>query len=101
MVGGCGKAAGGCENKVGSHEEIGDVCCGDVARDGLVAAGGAVVCKDSLVIDWVNPNQFEYCFAEIRVGGAKIRHMNMGFGGGGDASQIKGGGGVIGTADSD
>jgi hypothetical protein len=86
VVGGCGKAAGGCENKVGSHEEIGDVCCGDVARDGLVAAGGAVVCKDSLVIDWVNPNQFEYCFAEIRVGGAKIRHMNMGFGGGGNAS---------------
>ena len=44
VVGGCGKAAGGCENKVGSHEEIGDVCCGDVASDGLVAAGGAVVC---------------------------------------------------------
>ena len=44
MVGGRGKAAGGGENKVGSHEEIGDVCCGDVASDGLVAAGGAFVC---------------------------------------------------------
>ena len=40
MVGGRGEAAGVGENKVGSHEEIGDVCCGDVASDGLVAAGG-------------------------------------------------------------
>ena len=43
VVGGCGKAAGGCENKVGSHEEIGVVCWGDVACEGLVAAGGAGV----------------------------------------------------------
>ena len=99
MVGGRGEAAGVGENKVGSHEEIGDVCCGDVASDGLMAAGGAGVCEDGLVVDWVNPNQFEYCFAEIRVGGTKISQMDVGFGGGGDASQIEGGGGVIGTTD--
>ena len=99
MVGGRGKAAGGGENKVGSHEEIGDVGCGDVASDGLMAAGGAGVGEDSLVIEWVNPNQFENGFAEIRVGGAKISQMNMGFGGGGNASQIEGGGGVIGATD--
>ncbi len=44
VVGGRGKASGCGKNKVGSHEEIGDVCCGDVASNGLMAAGGAVVC---------------------------------------------------------
>ncbi len=66
-----------------------------------MAAGGAGVCEDGLVVDWINPNQFEDCFAEIRVGGAEIGQMNVGFGGGGDASQIERGGGVTGTADSD
>ena len=101
VVGGGGEAAGGGENKVGGHEEIGDVCCGDVARDGLVAAGGAGVGEDSLVVDWVDPNQFEYCFAEIGVGGTEIGQMNVVFGGGGDAGQIEGGGRVTGTADGD
>ena len=86
---------------MGGHEEIGDVCCGDVARDGLMAAGGAGVCEDCLVVEWVDPNQFEYCFAEIRVGGTEIGQMNVVFGGGGDASQIEGGGGITGTADGD
>ncbi len=34
VVGGRGKATGGGENKVGSHEEIGDVCCGDAPVTG-------------------------------------------------------------------
>ena len=66
-----------------------------------MAAGGAGVSEDSFVIDWVDPHSFEDGFAEVRVGGAEVGQMDVGFRGGGDESQIKRGGGITSAADSD
>ncbi len=39
----CSQTAGVGENKVGSHEEVWEIVCRDVAGDGLVVTGGASV----------------------------------------------------------
>ncbi len=56
VVGGRGETAGVGENKMGGYEEVWDVFGGDVARDGLVMAGGAIVLEKSLVVDGINPH---------------------------------------------
>ncbi len=55
----------------------------------MMAAGGAGVSEDNFVIDWVDPHLFEDGLAEVRVGGAEVGQMDVGFRGGGDESQIK------------
>jgi hypothetical protein len=54
VVGWRGETTGVGENKVGGYEEVRDVFGGDVASDGLVTAGGAVVMEKSLVVDGIN-----------------------------------------------
>ncbi len=55
VVGWRGETAGVGENKVGGYEEVRNVFGGNVASDGLVTAGGAVVLEKSLVVDGINP----------------------------------------------
>ena len=65
-----------------------------------MAAGGAGVCEDSLVIDWVDPHSFKYGFAEVRVSSPEVGQMNVSFCGVGDESQVERGGGITSAADS-
>ncbi len=46
--------------------------CGDVARDRLMTAGGAGVFENSFVVDRIDPNELEDCFAEVVVGDAEV-----------------------------
>ncbi len=86
VVGGGGEAAGVGESQVSGNEEVGDVFRGDVSRDRLMAAGGAGVLENGFVISRVDPDELEDCGAEVVVGGAEVGEMNVGFGGGSEAS---------------
>ena len=66
-----------------------------------MAAGGAGVREDSFIVDWIDPHAFENCFAEVRVGGAEVGQMDVGFRDLGDEGQIKRGGRITGAANSD
>jgi hypothetical protein len=65
-----------------------------------MAAGGAGVCEDSFVIDWVDPHSFKDGFAEVRVSSPEVGQMNVSFGGVCDESQVERGGGITSAADS-
>ena len=72
VVGWRGETAGVGENKVGGYEKVRDVFGGDVANDGLVTAGGAVVLEKGLVVDGIDPYGPEDSLAEGGVGGSKV-----------------------------
>ncbi len=86
---------------MGCHEKVGEVGCVDLAGDLGVVASGACVLEDGAVVGRVNPDKFESSVAEVGVGGAKVGDGDVGLGEEGEASEVKGIGGVVGTADCD
>jgi hypothetical protein len=101
LVGRRCQTASAVESEVCGNEEVGEVFSGEVSGDWLVVTGRASVFENSLVVSRVNPDEAKDSGAQGGIGGAEVCDSDVGFGGGGDSSEIEGGVGVAGAADGD
>ncbi len=88
------KTARGGKGEVGGNQEVIDVVCVDVTRDGGVVAGGTGVFQDSAVVG-SKPEKTEDSRIQVGIGGSEVMNGEMRLGHFLDFRKMEGGGGRV------